>query len=136
MRPIACSILVLALAAGSGGCAATLNHPHHSLVAITSSDGVQHIAITTHSFWFEPDRVEVKAGVPVELEVSNGSVMVPHNFSCEAPDAGIRVDQGVGMLHGSASVRFTPTTPGTYAFFCDKHGHAGKGMTGQIVVVP
>ena len=62
-------------------------------------------------------------------------MMVPHNMTCIAPDAGITSNRGVGMLHGGATLRFTPTEPGTYQFFCAKHGHAKKGMTGEIVVV-
>ena len=99
-------------------------------------DGVQRVTLVTHSFWFEPDRIEVKAGVPVELRLTNGSLVVPHNLTCLAPDAGLTLNRGVGMLHGGATLRFTPTTPGTYQFFCGKHGHAKKGMTGEIVVVP
>ena len=133
MRPIT-FVAVLLAAVSYAGCAATLDHPHHTLASTASPDGVQHVTITTHSFWYEPDRVEVKAGVPVELRLSNGSMIVPHNMTCLAPDAGITIDRGVGLLHGGATLRFTPTTPGTYQFFCDKSGHAKKGMTGEIVV--
>ena len=55
---------------------------------MTGSDGVQHVRVTAHSFWFEPNRIVVKAGVPVELELHNGSLVVPHDFSCKAPEAG------------------------------------------------
>ena len=133
--PAHLALALLALALGAAGCAATLSHPHHEVTAGESPDGVQRVTVTAHSFWFEPDRVVVKAGVPVELTVRNGSLIVPHNFSCIAPETGVHVDQGVGPLHGSGHVRFTPTTPGEFRFFCDKDNHAGKGMTGTLVVV-
>jgi plastocyanin len=127
--------VAIAFALGASGCGASLNHPRHEQRASTGPDGVQHVEITTHSFWFEPDRVVVTAGVPVEIRVRNGSLVVPHNFTCIAQAAEIGVKKDVGMLHGSGTVRFTPTHAGEYPFFCDKDAHAKKGMTGTLVVV-
>lgn len=134
VAPFAAALPFALAAALLSGCAASLNHPHHTLTAVPGADGVQRVTVVTHSFWFEPDRIEVKAGKPVELHLDNGSMIVPHNMTCIAPEAGISINHGVGMLHGGHTMRFTPTTPGTYQFFCGKHGHAKKGMTGEIVV--
>ena len=92
--------------------------------------------MTAHSFYFEPNRIVVKANVPVELRVKNGGMFVPDNFSCVAPQAGFTLDEGLGMFHDGETARFTPTTPGDYAFFCKIDHHSKKGMTGTIVVVP
>ena len=100
------------------------------------ADGVQRVEVTAHSFWFEPNRIVLHAKVPVELRVRNGGPFIPHNFSCVAPQAGIQVDEGLGMFWDGETARFTPTTPGEYAFFCKVDGHSKKGMTGTIVVVP
>jgi plastocyanin len=115
-------------------CSSGLNRPVQEVTATTGTDQVQRVTITTHSFYFEPNRIVVKKGLPVELTVKNGAMFVPHDFSCGAKEAGIEVDAPVGMFHGSKQVRFTPTTAGEFPFFCDKDSHAKKGMKGTLVV--
>ncbi len=117
------------------GCSSGFNHPVHEVTATTGTDHVQRIQVTTHSFWFEPNRLVVTRGVPVELTIRNGAFLVPHDFSCEAKEAGIDVDQRLGMFYGSKTVRFTPTRAGEYHFHCDVDSHAKKGMMGMLVVV-
>ena len=128
-------IMGLAIAAVLAGCASGLNRPVREVTATMGTDQVQRLTVTTHSFYFEPNRMVVKRGIPVELTVKNGALFVPHDFSCEAKDAGIEVDQPVGMFHGSKTVRFTATRKGEYPFHCDVDGHAKKGMMGTLVVV-
>jgi plastocyanin len=117
-----------------GSCSSGLDRPVQEVTATTGTDQVQRVTITTHSFYFEPNRIVVQKGVPVELTVKNGAMFVPHDFSCGAKEAGIEVDAPVGMFHGSKRVRFTPTTAGEFPFFCDKDSHAKKGMMGTLVV--
>jgi len=119
-----------------GGCSSGIGRPVSEVVAQPAPDGVQRVEVTAHSFWFEPNRVVVKAGMPVELHIQNGSFIVPHNFSCIAPQAGVQVDEGLGLFKDGEQARFTPTTPGEYPFFCNKDSHSKKGMTGTLVVVP
>ncbi len=128
-------IMGLAVATVLAGCSSGLNHPVREVTATMGPDKIQHVRVTTHSFWFEPNRIVVKRGIPVELTVRNGAFFVPHDFSCEAKDAGVAVDMRVGMFHGSKKARFTPTRDGEYHFHCDVDGHAGKGMMGTLVVV-
>ena len=118
------------------GCSSGIGRPVREVTAVTASDGVQHVRITTHSFWFEPNRIVVKRGVPVEIRAKNGAFFVPHNVTCVAPAAGIDVHANVGMFRGSSRARFTPTEPGEYPFFCGVDAHAKKGMTGTLVVTP
>jgi len=118
------------------GCSSGTGRPVSELIVVPAPDGVQRVEVTAHSFWFEPNRIVVKAGVPVELHIRNGSFIVPHNFSCIAPQAGVQLDEGLGMFKDSEQARFTPTTPGEYPFFCNKGSHSKKGMTGTLVVVP
>ena len=132
MKRVLLAALYIGLVAG---CASGLNRPVREVTATMGADQVQHLTVTTHSFYFEPNRLVVKRGIPVELTVKNGALFVPHDFSCEAKDAGIEVDQPVGMFHGSKTVRFTPTRSGEYHFHCDVDGHAKKGMMGTLVVV-
>jgi plastocyanin len=128
-------LIGLAGTAFIAGCSSGFDRPVQSVTAQTGSDGIQHVRIETHSFWFEPNRIVVTRGVPVELTIKNGAFFVPHDLTCEAKDAGIDVDSDVGMFGGSRKVRFTATKAGEYPFHCDKDGHAKKGMTGTLVVV-
>ncbi len=118
------------------GCSSGVGRPVREVVVVPAADGIQRVEVTAHTFWFEPNRIVVKAGLPVELHMKNGSFLVPHNFSCVAPQAGVQIDAGLGMFKDSENARFTPTTPGEYPFFCDKDHHSNKGMTGTLVVVP
>jgi plastocyanin len=127
---VACALLLCLLGCSTG------TRPVNEVVVTPAADGVQRVEVTAHSFWFEPNRIVVKAGIPVELRMKNSSFIVPHNFSCVAPQAGVQVNAGLGMFKDSESARFTPTTPGEYPFFCNKDSHSKKGMTGTLVVVP
>ena len=116
------------------GCASGLGRPVQLATAVTDADHVQRISITAHSFYFEPNRISVVRGVPVELTIRNGALLVPHDFSCSAKAAGIDIDEHVGLFHGHRMVRFTPTQAGEYPFHCDVDHHANKGMMGMLVV--
>ena len=129
---IAAGALLLVLA----GCSSGNGRPVREVVVEPGTDGVQRVEVTAHTFWFEPNRIVVKQGIPVELHVRNGSFIVPHNFTCVAPQAGVQLNEGLGMFKDSENARFTPTTPGEYPFFCNKDSHSKKGMTGTLVVVP
>ena len=118
------------------GCSSGVGRPVSEVTAKADAQGVQHVKIEAHSFWFEPNRVVVKAGQPVEMTVKNTATFVPHNLTCNDADAGVLVGANVGMFRGQKVVKFTPTKPGEYEFFCHVDGHAKKGMKGVIVVVP
>lgn len=118
------------------GCSSGVGRPVQEIKVVPDADGVQRVRIVAHSFWFEPNRVVVKAGSPVELTVKNGGPFIPHNLTCVAPQAGIQLDSGLGLFWDGETARFTPTKPGEYPFFCDKDAHSKKGMTGTIVVLP
>ena len=118
------------------GCASGVGRPVHEIHAISDADGVQRVTVTAHAFYFDPNKVIVQANRPVELTVKNHSMFVPHNFSCVAPQAGIQVDEGMGMFWDGETAKFTPTAAGEYSFFCKVDHHSKKGMMGTIVVVP
>jgi plastocyanin len=127
---------MVALSALALGCSSGVGRPVQEVHAVAGPDGVQRVEVVAHSYWFEPNRIVVKANLPVELRVKNGGPFVPHNLSCRAPEAGIEVHEDLGLLWDGEMARFTPTAPGEFRFFCDKGGHSKKGMTGTIVVVP
>ena len=120
---------VLAFGCGSSG----LNRPVSTLEATPDAAGVQHAKVTLHSFYFEPNRIVVHAGRPVELKIHNHALFVPHNFTIS--DQTVHVSQNVGGKR-THTVRFTPEAPGEYIFLCHVGSHAKKGMTGVLVVVP
>ena len=117
------------------GCTSGLDRPVHEVTATTGTDNVQHVTVTAHSFYFDPNRIVVHRGVPVELKVKNAAWFVPHNLTSNTDSTkSIAIDVGLGMFHGSKTVRFTPTEVGEYEFYCQVDKHAAKGMTGVIVV--
>lgn len=130
---VSIAALLAVLAGGVLGCASGARRPAQSLELTPDASGVQRASIQLHSFYFEPNRVVVRAGHPVELTLHNHSLVVPHNFTIS--DSSIRVSQGVGRKRTHV-VRFTPDRPGEYEFFCHVGSHAKKGMTGSLVVVP
>ena len=132
VRPLAALALLLVL----GGCSSGLQRPVREVTARADADGVQRVRVVAHSYWFEPNRVVVRAGAPVELTVKNAAFMVPHNLTCEAADAGIEVSLDLGMTRGTKTARFTPTKAGEYEFFCHVDSHAKHGMKGTLVVTP
>ena len=127
-------ILIPALALiVAAGCSSGIRRPVTSVDAPSDAHGVQRVEVALHSFWFEPNRIVVHAGHPVELVFKNHSFLVPHNCTIIEPD--VALNRSLGPL-GSHVERLNPTKPGEYEFFCHVDGHAKKGMKGTLVVVP
>jgi plastocyanin len=90
------------------------------------------------SYAYRPNHLVVRAGQPVELTLTSVTILTPHNFVLKEPAAGLSVEQDVGAGK-TATVRFTPTQPGVFAFYCDKKllffaSHREKGMEGRLEV--
>jgi plastocyanin len=132
--PVARAVLLIALV--STGCASGLKRPVQEVTAASDPQGVQRVTLDAHTFYFEPNRIVVKAGHPVEITIHNRAMMVPHNFTLKAPDGGLDVEKDVRWFGGHGVVRFTPDKPGEYQFYCDKDSHMRKGMKGTLVVQP
>lgn len=103
------------------------------------ADGVQRIRVTSGGYFFKPDRIVVKAHVPVELLVSRESGITPHNLVIQAKDAGVMIEEELSTE--PRRIQFTPSKPGKYPFYCSKKlpfvaGHREKGMEGVLEVVP
>ena len=123
---------ILAIA-GIVGCASGNNRPPVTFEAAADSTGVQRVNVTLHSFYFDPSRIVVRAGHPVELVLHNNSLLVPHNFTIA--DSALAVARDVGRKDTHV-VTFTPEHPGEFEFFCHVGSHAKKGMKGVLVVNP
>jgi uncharacterized cupredoxin-like copper-binding protein len=110
------------------------------------------LTVEAKEFQFTPAALEVVAGQPVKLTLQNSGTLV-HEFSITeipldgapvamenmpAHDMGSRGDQPAlhvaAALGASATVQFTPKTPGTFTFFCAVAGHKEAGMTGTLTV--
>lgn len=116
----------------SVGCSSGLKRPVVTAQAEPDAQGVQRVVVEMHSFYFKPNRIEVRAGHPVDLVLQNKARWVPHNFTIVDPSISV----SAGSWLGSAHARFTPTKPGEYKFFCHVDSHGKKGMTGTLVVNP
>ena len=118
------------------GCASGVNRPVHEVTARVEPDSVQRVRVSAHSFYFEPNRIVLKAHVPAELTIHNAALFVPHSFVCVAPEGDLKLRAKLGMFHGTKRLRFVPGIPGEYPFYCGVDGHMGHGMTGTLVVTP
>ena len=75
----------------------------------------------------------------MELVVTTDGSATPHDWVMESPEAGMAMR--VRLSGTPATLRFTPTAPGSYVFYCSKKvpmmkSHRERGMEGVIEVVP
>jgi cytochrome c oxidase subunit II len=90
----------------------------------------QTIKVTAKKFEFSPEKIVLKKGVPVTLELT--SLDRKHGFA--VPELGIRVEI---KPNETARVHIVPDKAGTFMFHCDVFcGDGHEGMSGQIVVEP
>lgn len=97
------------------------------------------IEVKLGSYYIKPEKITVKRGQPVTLNLVNEATLLPHNLIIKAPETGvdIAVDVSAGK---TASVSFTPTRSGSYEIICSKEppfgkSHKEKGMHGVLEVV-
>ena len=113
------------------------------LATVTSAtrgqESPQEISLSLGDYHFTPDSLEVQAGRPVVLTLTNTDMLTPHNFTLQDAAAGLDIDTDVSA--GSTSViEFTPVKPGSYTFFCNKKllfmkSHRERGMEGTLRVM-
>ena len=90
------------------------------------------------SYFFTPDRIVVRVGIPVELSVRKEKGIIPHTIEILEPALGLDVYELLG--DEPTVLRFTPTKTGRYDYYCAKRllffkSHREKGMRGVLVVV-
>ena len=135
----ACAAVLLFGIAFAGATRAADGSPSETFYrASPAADGVQRVSIEGGAYFFDPNRVIVKSGVPVELTVSVGPGVIPHSFVIQAPEAGMVVDEALSTR--PVVIRFTPTVVGRYPFYCKNRllflqSHREKGMEGVLDVV-
>ena len=129
MKIVSIAILGLLLAAcGTPG----TERPVVMVEARTDTDGVQRIEVGMHSYYFEPSRIVVEARKPVELILRNHTHFVRHSFTITHEALSVHESK---WGWGTDRIRFTPTEPGEYRFYCHHGDHEANGMVGTLVVV-
>jgi plastocyanin len=112
-------------------------------VAVTAltrgQESPQEISLSLGDYHFTPDTLEVQAGRPVVLTLTNTDALTPHNFTLQDAAAGLDIDTNVGA-GSKAIIEFTPVKPGSYTFFCNKKllfmkSHRERGMEGTLRVL-
>jgi cytochrome c oxidase subunit 2 len=89
------------------------------------------IEVVAKKYSFEPSRIELKVGEPVEITFR--STDTKHGFVSKE----LGLEKVVFSKDEPATVSFTPDKPGTYEFKCARFCGMGHGkMKGEIVVVP
>jgi uncharacterized cupredoxin-like copper-binding protein len=109
------------------------------------------INVTSSGMQYQPSSLEVTAGQPLRLTLTNSDPL-EHDFSIATfpiegtvqtvghgghamGDEAEQLDLHVGAAaNGSGTIEFTPSQPGTYEFFCTVAGHKEAGMVGSLVV--
>ena len=108
------------------------------LLVPVSTDGAQRATVTLDSYSYTPNHLIVEAGKPVVLTLTSVTTIIPHNFIIKDPAGSLSVEQEVSAGK-TATVKFTPTQPGTFPIYCDKRlwplpSHRDKGMEGKLEV--
>ena len=87
------------------------------------------ITVTAKKYEFTPNRIELKAGEPVEITFE--SLDTEHGFVC--PD--LKLEKITYKKDSPGKVAFTPEKAGTYPFKCAKFCGLGHSkMKGEFVV--
>jgi uncharacterized cupredoxin-like copper-binding protein len=113
----------------------------------------QTLSVAATEFAFAPVALTAKAGQPVTIALQNNGA-VEHDWSIReieisgeaksssdahaghtmagmGNESKLHIAAGIG---GKGTLTFTPSTPGTYEFYCAVAGHKDAGMAGTLMV--
>lgn len=127
------ALLLAALVAALVLLAACARTQTPGVATVEAPGGPQVVTMQADSYSFTPNLVEVAAGRPVLVRVTNVSEDV-HNITVLNLQGQKLASQDL-PAGATRSVTFTPAGPGRYEFYCDKFGHATLGMKGEFVAV-
>jgi uncharacterized cupredoxin-like copper-binding protein len=80
---------------------------------------------------YDATTMTANVGQPVTINIQNTGAL-EHSFVIDQFNVKLEHIQA-GQ---SATITFTPTAAGTYAFYCDVAGHKDAGMKGSLTVNP
>jgi cytochrome c oxidase subunit II len=87
------------------------------------------ITIVAKKYEFTPNRIELKAGEPVELTLQSEDAK--HGFVCKD----LKTEKVTYDPQNPHTIKFTPEKPGTYEFHCSHFcGFGHSKMKGEFVV--
>ena len=104
---------------------ATYYKPRGTAVTVTAGKAV---AMNALDLYFDPNTLTVAKGTKVTINLDNKSPLA-HNLTLDAFKVSTNIDGGK-----TVAITFTPTTAGTYYFYCNVPGHAQGGMVGKLTV--
>lgn len=134
--------LTLPLALLLAGCVSAQPIEPQLAAASTDFSNAQRVEVALDSFDFAPRELQLSAGQPIELVLTNVSDS-GHNFAATEffaaalirPADAELVRNGLLELRGGASVSvFLVPVAGSYDIDCTHLGHTTLGMTGTIIV--
>ncbi|WP_111413641.1 cupredoxin domain-containing protein [Billgrantia lactosivorans] len=128
----------LTLLIGLGLAGSQLRGDTSSAAVAVTDDGVQRVTLVGGSYYFEPERIVVRAGVPVELQVRRRPGLAPHNLVIRSSTMGLDIEASLDTE--PTTIRFTPRVAGRVEFYCDKRllflpSHRERGMVGVLEVI-
>ncbi len=131
-------ILIIIFIVAGTGFARGADEKRKVFTATVDDDGIQRVEVLGGGYFFDPDHIIVKLGVPVELKVKKEPGIVPHNIVIEETVSGIEIRKNLSKK--PEIISFTPEKTGKYPFFCDKKllffkSHREKGMEGVLEVI-
>ena len=118
------SLFVLALGLLLAACSGAAAGPTSAAQTVTLT--------TTDAFAFNPNTITGKVGQPIHVSLKNDANGLVHSFVVD--EFNVKLENVQPKTTGD--VTFTPTTAGTYQFYCDTPGHKAAGMVGTLVVNP
>ncbi len=102
-----------------------------AVAAVTGAQEPRKITVVARKYEFQPRRIELKAGEPVEITFESEDTK--HGFSCKE----LKLDKVTFSKDHPQSITFTPAKGGTYEFRCARFcGLGHRKMRGEIVVTP
>jgi plastocyanin len=107
-------------------------------LALNAAAEPREIALNLGEYRFTPPQLEVVAGEPLVLRLTNTDSLTPHNLSLAGGGLELDVDVPAGQ---TLTVEITPREPGRHDFFCNKKlpflkSHHERGMEGVLLVRP
>jgi uncharacterized cupredoxin-like copper-binding protein len=106
------------------------------------------VEVSSSGMNFDVKEITAARGKPVKLVYNNKDVQL-HDWSIDTIPVEVKASQGDAHEHNeknppavhvaadagkTSTVEFTPTTAGSYAFYCTVPGHREFGMQGTLIV--
>ena len=129
-QPLRFGVAAVALALVIAGCAGSDPHAGHGAQEQLAEPvaGASEVAVTAVDIDFLPDTLQLTAGEPLNLTVTNEGEAL-HDFTLDASDVHLNVEPG-----DSRTTSLTVDEPGQYEAMCTVAGHAEAGMTIDVTV--